>query len=49
MAESRTEPAFMKFLGGTIKTLPYGLSDELLTLCVLSELIQKAKDVYIRS
>ena len=30
MAESQTEPAFMKFLHATIETLPYGLSDELL-------------------
>ena len=30
MAESQTEPAFMKFLHASIETLPYRLSDELL-------------------
>ena len=48
MAESRTEPAFMKFLCATIETLPHGLSGELLKTATIKNVKSKKFEINLQ-
>lgn len=48
MAESQTEPTFMKFLRVTIKLLPRGLSDELLQTVPIKSIESKKVKISLK-